>query len=188
MNISTPKIDSALLAVISHRFDCICREMTNTLLRSGRSAVLNMARDFSCSLVTGDNQLLAAAEGLPVHVFGSQFQSQAMCDLHHDLAEGDAFIHNDVYLGNTHSADHTILVPVFVDGAHLFTACAKVSTPGENYISGQSKNASVGGGQWEWWLASGRGSARGIAPSLMQRITNVVEPRAARSYPGSRGG
>jgi N-methylhydantoinase B len=125
MNIGMPKIESALLAVIANRFDCICREMTNTLLRSGRSAVLNMARDFSCSLVTGDNQLLAAAEGLPVHVFGSQFLTQAMCDLHADLAEGDAFLHNDVYLGNTHSADHTILVPVFVGGEHMFTACAK---------------------------------------------------------------
>ena len=52
-----------LLAVISNRLDTICREMTNTLLRAGRSAVLTIARDFSCSLVTGDNQLLASAEG-----------------------------------------------------------------------------------------------------------------------------
>ncbi len=118
-------LDPALLAVIANRLDSVCREMTNTLLRSGRSAVLNMARDFSCSLVTGDNQLLASAEGLPVHVFGSQFLSEAMCNLHPDLAEGDAFLHNDVYLGNTHSADHTILVPVFVEGEHLFTCCAK---------------------------------------------------------------
>lgn len=118
-------LDPALLAVIANRFDSVCREMTNTLLRSGRSAVLNMARDFSCSLVTGDNQLLASAEGLPVHVFGSQFLSEAMCNLHPDLAEGDAFLHNDVYLGNTHSADHTILVPVLVDGEPLFTCCAK---------------------------------------------------------------
>ena len=118
-------LDAALLAVIANRLDSVCREMTNTLLRSGRSAVLNMARDFSCSLVTGDNQMLASAEGLPVHVFGSQFLSEAMCDLHPDLVEGDAFLHNDVYLGNTHSADHTILVPVFVDGEHLFTCCAK---------------------------------------------------------------
>ena len=118
-------LDAALLAVIANRLDSICREMTNTLLRSGRSAVLNMARDFSCSLVTGDNQMLASAEGLPVHVFGSQFLSEAMCNLHPNLTEGDAFLHNDVYLGNTHSADHTILVPVFVDGEHLFTCCAK---------------------------------------------------------------
>jgi N-methylhydantoinase B len=48
-----------------------------------------------------------------------------MTELHPDLAEGDAFLHNDPYLGNTHSADHAILVPVFVDGEHVFTACAK---------------------------------------------------------------
>ena len=30
-----------------------------------------------------------------------------------------------VYLGNTHAADHTILVPVFCGGDHLFTASAK---------------------------------------------------------------
>src|SRR5271170_3509835 len=88
------KLDAILLAVIANRFDTICREMTNTLLRAGRSAVLNVARDFSCSLVTADNQLLAAAEGLPVHVFGSQFLTESMCELHSDLAEGDAFIHN----------------------------------------------------------------------------------------------
>ena len=59
-------------------FDGICREMTNTLLRSARSAVINMARDFSCSLVTADNELLASAEGLPVHVIGSEFLAEAM--------------------------------------------------------------------------------------------------------------
>jgi len=119
------KLDGILLAVISNRLDTICREMTNTLLRAGRSAVLASARDFSCSLVTADNQLLTAAEGAPVHVLGSHFLTQAMCELHDDLAEGDAFLHNDPYLGNTHHADHTIIVPVFVEGRHLFTACAK---------------------------------------------------------------
>ena len=48
-----------------------------------------------------------------------------MTELHDDLAEGDAFLHNDPYLGNTHPADHVILVPVFVEGRHVFTAAAK---------------------------------------------------------------
>ena len=99
--------------------------MENTLLRTGRSAVLNMARDFSCALITADNRLLASAEGLPVHVIGMEFLAEAMTDLHDDLREGDAFLHNDPYLGNTHPADHVILVPVFVEGEHLFTAAAK---------------------------------------------------------------
>jgi len=118
-------LDPILMAVLANRFDAIVREMTNTLLRTARSAVLAVVRDFSCSLVTADNRLLAPGEGVPVHIFGSSLQSQAMCDLHEDLAPGDAFLHNDPYLGNTHPADHMILVPVFVDGEHLFTTCAK---------------------------------------------------------------
>jgi N-methylhydantoinase B len=118
-------VDPVLLAVLSNRLDTIVREMENTLLRTGRSAILNMARDFSCALVTGDNRLLATAEGLPVHVIGMEYLAQAMTDLHDDIREGDAFLHNDPYLGNTHPADHTILVPVFFEGRHLFTAAAK---------------------------------------------------------------
>lgn len=117
--------DPVLLAVIANRLDTIVREMENTLLRAGRSAVINMARDFSCALITGDNRLLSTAEGLPVHVIGTEFLGEAMCELHDDIAEGDAFLHNDPYLGNTHPADHTILVPVFFQGRHLFTTAAK---------------------------------------------------------------
>lgn len=113
------------MSVIANRLDGIVREMENTLLRAGRSAVLNMARDFSCSIITGDNRLLATAEGLPVHVIGSDRLGQAMTEIHPDLREGDAFLHNDPYAGNTHAADHTLMVPVFVGGRHLFTALAK---------------------------------------------------------------
>ncbi len=117
--------DPVLLAVLANRLDAMVREMTNTLLRSGRSGVLNIARDFSCSIITAQSELLASAEGLPVHVIGTEYLAEAMVELHPGLREGDAYLHNDPYLGNTHSADHAILVPVFVDGEHLFTTCAK---------------------------------------------------------------
>jgi N-methylhydantoinase B len=118
-------VDPVMLAVMANRLESIVREMTNTLLRSGRSAVLNTARDFSCSLITSDNELLASAEGLPVHVIGTELLAEAMTELHPDFVEGDAYLHNDPYLGNTHAADHAILVPVFFAGEHVFTACAK---------------------------------------------------------------
>jgi len=118
-------IDPILMAVLANRLNAIVREMSNTLLKTARSAVLAVVRDFSCSIVTGDNRLLCPGEGLPVHIFGSSLQSQSMVDLHADLAPGDAFLHNDPYLGNTHAADHMVMVPVFVDGVHLFTTCAK---------------------------------------------------------------
>ena len=122
---SAAPFDPILLAVIANRLDGIVREMENTLLRTGRSGVLNMARDFSCAIVTGDNQLLASAEGLPVHIFGADLLGKALTDLHDDIADGDAYLHNDPYLGNTHPADHVILVPVFHEGEHLFTTVAK---------------------------------------------------------------
>lgn len=118
-------LNPMLVAVLANRFEAVVREMTNTLLRTARSAVVAVARDFSCSIATADDQLLAAAEGLPVHVIGSHLQTAAMREFHPDLREGDAYLDNDPYRGNTHAADHTILVPVFVDGVHLFTACAK---------------------------------------------------------------
>jgi N-methylhydantoinase B len=121
----TGKLGAVLTAVLANRFDVIVREMTNTLFRTGRSAVLNMARDFSCCIVTADNQLLTAAEGLQAHVLGAGLQTSSMTRLHPDLAPGDAFLHNDPLSGNTHPADHTLLVPVFIDGKHAFTASAK---------------------------------------------------------------
>ena len=58
-------------------------------------------------------------------MLGAGLQTQWMQRLHEDVAEGDAFLHNDPYLGNTHSADHTLLVPVFIDGEHFLTVSAK---------------------------------------------------------------
>ena len=117
--------DPVATPLLARRVDAIVREMANALQRSARSSVIAAAKDFSCALLTHDDRLIAAAEGLPVHVLGCHLQTRAMSALHPDLREGDAFLHNDPYLGNTHAADHAILVPVFVDGIHLFTACAK---------------------------------------------------------------
>ncbi|MBS1842810.1 MAG: hydantoinase B/oxoprolinase family protein [Actinobacteria bacterium] len=120
-----PSFDPVLLSVLANAFDGIVREMTNGLLRSARSTVINTARDFSCSILTADNELLASAEGCPVHVFGSEPLGRAMLELQDDIRPGDAFLHNDPYRGNSHAADHAILVPIFVGDEHVFTGVAK---------------------------------------------------------------
>lgn len=118
-------LDPVLTTIMSNRLDGIVREMTNTLLRSARSAVICSARDFSCGIVSADNELLASAEGLPVHIFGMNVQTAAIARYHPDYRDGDAYLDNDPYGGNTHAADHTFMVPVFFEGEHLFTVCAK---------------------------------------------------------------
>jgi len=125
MSATTVQFDAVLTAILANRLDSIVRDMTNTLLRSARSAVINSARDFSCAITTADNQLIASAEGLPVHIFGAQLQTAVMTENHPNLKEGDAYLDNDPYRGGSHAADHTVLVPVFIEGEHMFTAVAK---------------------------------------------------------------
>ena len=119
--------DGVRLAVLSKRFESVAAKMANTLLRTGRSGVLNMARDFSCCIVTADCELISAAECYPIHVLrGADIMAAAMKEFHPVLARGDAFLHNSPYHGNSHAADHVILVPVIDDdGVHRFTVLAK---------------------------------------------------------------
>ncbi len=119
------EFDPVRLAIMANRVEAIVREMTNTVVLAANSSVIGMARDFSCSILTSSHEIFAAAEGLPGHVFGGNLQSRGMAEHHPDFAEGDAFLHNDPYTGNTHPADHTILVPVFHEGEHIFTAAVK---------------------------------------------------------------
>ena len=112
--------DPVLLAIMANRMEAVCREMTNTLLLAARSSVIGMARDFSCAVITSENEVLAVAEGFPIHTWGTNIQTKSMCDLHPEFKEGDAYLHNDPYLGNTHAADHTIIIPVFFEGEHFF--------------------------------------------------------------------
>ena len=126
MTIQAP-FDGVRLAVIANRFEGVARKMANTLLRTGRSGVLNIARDFSCCIVTADHQLLVANEALPIHTLsGPDIMVRAMVEFHPDLKRGDAFLNNSVYHGCSHAADHTILMPVIDDdGRHRFTVLCK---------------------------------------------------------------
>src|ERR1700720_3399656 len=113
---SKTKFDGVKLAIMQKRLDGVTRKMANTLLRTARSGVINTARDFSCALVTADCELLTAADSYPIHVIGgADLMARAMLDIPPQVRRGDAFLHNSPYHGNSHAADHTILVPVFDD-------------------------------------------------------------------------
>ncbi len=124
---SSRAADGVRMALLNNRLQGVARKMANTLLRTGRSGVLNIARDFSCAIVTSDNQLLAAAESLPIHVLsGPDLMAKAMKEFHPEMKRGDAFLHNSPYHGCSHPADHTLLVPVIdAAGVHHFTVIAK---------------------------------------------------------------
>jgi N-methylhydantoinase B len=120
-------LDGVQLAVMTSRFENIARGMINTVVRTARSRVVNTSRDCSCVILTGDSKLLVTAESIPIHVTGGpDLMAKAMKRFHRKLRQGDAFLHNSPYHGNSHAADHSILVPVVDDaGTHHFTVLAK---------------------------------------------------------------
>ena len=120
-------LDGVRLAVLSNRFEGVVRSMINTLFRCGRSTVLNTGRDFSCCILSCDHELIAAAESIPIHVMsGPDIMCRVMKQFHPHLKRGDAFLHNSPYHGNSHAADHCIIVPVVDDdGIHRFSVLAK---------------------------------------------------------------
>lgn len=123
----TEKLTGAELAILSNRIDGINRKMANTMLRTCRSGVLNRARDYSVCVITADCQLLSSAEALPIHtLWGPHEMARYMKEFHPDLKRGDAFLHNSPFHGNSHAADHALLVPVIDDdGIHRLTLVVK---------------------------------------------------------------
>lgn len=120
-------MDGVRMAVISNRFDAVVAGMMNTIFRSGRSGVLNSAHDFSCCILSADHELVMGAESLPIHMMsGPDLIARAIVEAHPGLKRGDAFLHNNPYNGNSHPADHSMLVPVIdADGRHRFSVLAK---------------------------------------------------------------
>ena len=115
------------MAVLSNRFNAVVDSMMNTIFRSSRSGVLNSAHDFSCCVISADHELVMGAESLPIHMMsGPELISRAIVEAHPRLERGDAFLHNSPYNGNSHAADHSLLVPVVdSDGTHRFSVLAK---------------------------------------------------------------
>jgi len=124
---TAPAPTAVELAIFNSRMESITRRMANTMLRTGRSGVINTARDFSCSLVTATGELLSVSEGFPIHMLrGADLMAQCMAEMHPVLKRGDAYLHNSPYHGNSHAADHTVIVPVVDDdGVHRFSVLAK---------------------------------------------------------------
>ncbi|HET8537080.1 MAG TPA: hydantoinase B/oxoprolinase family protein [Solirubrobacteraceae bacterium] len=120
-------LDGVGLAVVASRFEGIVRTMQNTLVRTGRSGVLNTAKDCSCCVLSAGDELIAMAESLPLHVMcGPDLVAQAVRTHHPVLVRGDAFLHNSPYEGNSHAADYCMVVPIVDDeGRHRYSVFVK---------------------------------------------------------------
>ena len=125
MKNESKRLEPYLLALLASRMGSISVQMNNIMIRSSRSSVLALARDCSTALCDFRGDVITFPAGFPVHVGGSGLSARALLEIHGDsLKPGDAYLLNSPYHGNTHPADHTILVPVFDHDELMFiTVC-----------------------------------------------------------------
>ena len=114
-------IDPITVSVIQHRMTAIVEEMGEAMLRTSYSQILNSSRDFSAALCTGDGDLVAQAEHIPVHVGAMPWAARAVHEAFGATARpGDVYLLNDPYHGGSHLPDITAVVPVFGAGRLAF--------------------------------------------------------------------
>lgn len=115
------KLEPFLMSILSGRFLAITKEMSNTLMRSGRSTVLNTAKDFSCAITDRKCRTVVVAEGLPIQLAAIHLIPEAVRSLFEDdIRPGDVFMNNSPFYGNIHHADVTVCAPVFYKGELQF--------------------------------------------------------------------
>ena len=150
---AAPKRDAGLfdpiaMAVFSNRLLSITEDMGNTLIRSSFSTNIKERRDCSVGLFDGRGRCMAQASHIPMHLGSLLGSVQALLTRKtvDQMAEGDAFICNDVYLANgTHQPDITVVTPVFWEGVVVaFTANvghhADVGGPVPGSVAGTSRS------------------------------------------------
>ncbi|MDR0425347.1 MAG: hydantoinase B/oxoprolinase family protein [Clostridiales Family XIII bacterium] len=119
------KIESYLMSVISSRLYSIGLEMTNTLMRTARSQLMSVCHDLSTAICDRNGEVLSLAESIPVHCANMGLTVKPCFEHPEGIKEGDMFLNNSPYRGNTHHADYTYIAPVFFGGELLFFAVTK---------------------------------------------------------------
>ena len=71
-------LDALTFSVINHRYEAIVEEMTAALENASWSAMLGLARDFSCAVFDGRGRLVSMFDACPLHVTSMAFVVQAM--------------------------------------------------------------------------------------------------------------
>ena len=118
--------DPITFSVVLNRLNAIANEMTLTLEQSAWTPILALCRDFSCAIYDAGPRQIAMYDALPIHTTSLRIVLNEIArTFDHKIEDGDVFICNDPYRGNTHVGDVVTAMPVFFGGRHLFWTVTK---------------------------------------------------------------
>ncbi len=109
-------IDPIRLAVLQKQVDHLSHQMGWIMTRTARSPIFSQSHDFTCFVATASGEVIAQADGIPIHSGGGGFALKAVLrDFGGDIHDGDVFLLSDPYeAGGNHLPDWTMIRPVFV--------------------------------------------------------------------------
>jgi N-methylhydantoinase B len=119
-------VDPITFSVMLGRFNSIVEEMTLTLEHSAWTSILALCRDFSCAVYDVRCRQISMYDALPIHTTSLHVVlAEIARTFEGDIRDGDVYLCNDPYRGNTHVGDLVTAAPVFVEGDHQFWSVTK---------------------------------------------------------------
>jgi N-methylhydantoinase B len=126
--------DPAEIAVLGHALHSVAVEMGVALRRTSFSPNIKERRDFSSAVFSGNGDLIAMGDDMPVHLGSMPMSVKAVLEAL-ELAPGDVALLNDPFRGGTHLPDITMVAPVFLGR----------ETKPAFYVANRAHHADVGG-------------------------------------------
>ena len=121
--------DPITFSVIRNRFEAIGQEMTLAMEKTAWTSIIALARDYSCMIYdsheSGPRQV-TMGDCLPIHCNSIRsLLMEIVKAFGDDIQDGDVYMSNDPYGGNTHLPDLVTAQPVFVEGKLVFWTVAR---------------------------------------------------------------
>ncbi len=106
-----------LMRVIGGAFSAIAKEMSSVLFRMSYSSIIRESEDLGAGIFDAEGNELAESDSTPMFMGAMpKIVKGVLTLLGDDIHDGDVILHNDPYLGATHSPDVAIVIPIFHDG------------------------------------------------------------------------
>ena len=119
-------VDPVLVAILSNRMKAVAEEMARTLMMTSRSGIFAEARDFVTAIFDKKLRLVTQSDYFPGFAGALPYVLPPLVEKYEgDINEGDVFIVNDPYAGNSHIPDMNVIKPVFYKGKIEFWATCK---------------------------------------------------------------
>jgi 5-oxoprolinase (ATP-hydrolysing) len=114
---STELATPILMRVIGGAFSAIAKEMAGVLFRMSYSSIIRESEDLGAGIFDAEGNVLAESDSTPMFMGAMpKIVKNVIKLLGDDIHEGDVVLHNDPYLGATHSPDVAIVIPIFSEG------------------------------------------------------------------------